>query len=253
MKRIILLLTIILVQFSPPAGASDITMMSGGAPKEVLGLLIPEFEKQTGHRVKVSYVLISALRQKILFGEITDLVLMPNAVIDNLVEAGKLKSDGRETFGGLRLVGIVRKDAPQPDISTPEAFRTTLLKAKSVIYSTPTSTPSGAHMANLLSQLEIADAVEKKVTYRPALEGGVAKVADGTAELGIYPSSEVIHVKGVTSIGEIPDALQINLVYGAAVTATNRQSEPAVALIRFLASPDNRAVWQRMGFSPPPP
>ncbi len=253
MKRIILLLSAILAQFSPPASAAEIAVMSGGAPKEVLGVLIPEFEKRTGHHVKVNYVLISALRQKILFGEITDLVIMPNAVIDNLVEARKLRADGRETFGALKLVAIVRKGAPKPDISTPEAFRTALLNAKSVIYSTPTSTPSGAHMANLLSQLEIADVVEKKVTYRPALEGGVAMVANGTAELGIYPSSEVIHVNGVTSLGEIPDAFQINLVYGAAITVANKETEPALALIRYLASQDNRDVWKRMGFDPPRP
>lgn len=253
MKRIILLLAAILVQFLPPAGATEITVMSGGAPKEVLGALIPEFEKLTGHRVKVSYVLISALRQKILFGEMTDLVIMPNTAIDNLVETRKLSEEGRETFGALKLVAIVRKDAPQPDISTPEGFRSALLKARSVIYSTPTSTPSGAHMANLLSQLDIADVVEKKVTYRPALEGGVAMVADGTAELGIYPSSEVIHVNGVTSLGELPDAFQINLVYGAAVTAANKETGPALALIRYLASPDNRPVWQKMGFGLPPP
>lgn len=252
MKRIILLLATIFVQFSSPAGAAEITVMSGGAPKEALGILIPEFEKRTGHHVKVSYVLISALRQKILFGEITDLVIMPNDVIDNLVEARKLRAEGRETFGALKLVAIVRKDAPQPDISTPAAFRTALLKAKSVIYSTPTSTPSGAHMANLISQLEIADVVEKKVVYRPALEGGVTMVADGTAELGIYPSSEVIHVKGVTPVGELPDALQINLVYGAAVTAVNKDTGPALALIRFLASPENRAIWRGLGFEPPP-
>ncbi len=198
MKRIFLPLAAALMQTSVPAGAAEIAVMSGGAPKEVLATLIPEFEKRTGHHVNVSYVLISALRQKILFGEITDLVIMPNSVIDNLVDARRLKAEGRDTFGALKLVAIVRKDAPKPDISTPDAFRAALLKAKSVIYSTPTSTPSGAHMANLLSQLDIADIVEKKVTYRPALEGGVAMVADGTAELGIYPSSEVIHVSGVT-------------------------------------------------------
>ncbi len=253
MKPIILLLAVILVQFSPPACAADIAVMSGGAPKEVLTTLIPEFEKRTGHHVKISYVLISALRQKILFGEITDLVIMPNSVIDNLVEARRLRAEGRDSFGALKLVAIVRKNSPQPDISTPEAFSSALLKAKSVIYSTPTSTPSGAHMANMLSQLDIADAVEKKVTYRPALEGGVAMVADGTAELGIYPSSEVIHVNGVTSIGEIPEELQINLVYGAAVTTVNKNPEPALALIQYLASPENRETWQRLGFDPPPP
>lgn len=253
MKRIILSLAVILVQFSAPAYAAEIAVLSGGAPKEALAILIPEFEKRTGHHVNVSYLLISALRQKILFGETADLVIMPNNVIDNLVEARRLKNEGRSTFGALKLVAVVRQDAERPDISTPEAFRTALLKAKSVIYSTPTSTPSGAHMANLLSQLDIADAVEKKVTYRPALEGGVAMVADGIAEIGIFPSSEVIHVKGVASLGELPDSLQINLVYGAAIMASNKTDEAALTLIRYLASPANRSAWQRVGFDAPSP
>jgi molybdate transport system substrate-binding protein len=253
MKRIFLPLVAALMQISVPAAAVEITVMSGGAPKEVLATLVPEFEKRTGHHVKLSYVLISALRQKILFGEIADLVIMPNSIIDNLVEARKLKAEGRDTFGALKLVAIVRQDAGRPDISTPEAFRAALLKAKSVVYSTPTSTSSGAHLANLLSQLDIADAVEKKVTYRPAMEGGVAMVADGRVELGIYPASEVINVKGVASIGELPDPLQINLVYGAAITASNKTAQPAQALIQYLASPENREAWQRAGFDPPAP
>ncbi|RTL51937.1 MAG: molybdate ABC transporter substrate-binding protein [Bradyrhizobiaceae bacterium] len=227
--------------------------MSGGAPREVLATLIPEFEKRTGHHVKINYVLISALRQKILFGEITDLVIMSTSIIDNLVEAGRLLSEGRDSFGALKLVAIVKKGTPPPDISTPEAFRNALLNAKSVIYSTPTSTPSGAHLTNLLSQLDIADAVEKKLTYRPALEGGVSLVANGTAELGIYPFSEVIHEHGVTSAGELPDEFQLNLIYGAAVTAVNKNAEPAMELIRYLAAPENRETWHRLGFDPPPP
>lgn len=251
MKRIILLFAAVFLQISAPARGAEISVMSGGAPKGVLSVLVPEFEKRTGHQVKMSYALISALRQKILFGEITDLVLMPDAVIDELATARKVKMEGRQSFGALKLVGIVRRDAPQPDISTLEALRAALLKAKSVIYSTPTSTPSGAHMANLLSQLDIAEAVEKKVTYRPALEGGVAMVADGAAELGIYPASEVVHVKGVTSIGALPDSLQLRLVYGGAVTTSNKAPEPALALIQFLAAESNRNLWQRSGFDPP--
>ena len=76
-------------------------------------------------------------------------------------------------------------------------------------------------------------------------------VADGAAELGIYPASEVVHVKGVTSIGALPDALQLRLVYGGAVTTTNKTPEPALALIQFLAAESNRNLWQRSGFDPP--
>ncbi len=232
-----------------PAFGAEITAMSGGAPQEALTMLIPKFEKLTGHQVKLNYILISALRQKLMSGEVApDMVIMPTSASDGLATAGKLRADSRMAFGTLKLLAIVKDGAPKPDISTPEAFRTALLNARSVAYSTPTATPSGAHMARVVTQLGIADAIKAKVTYRPAIEGGVEMVAAGVAEIGIYPASEVVHVKGVTAIGPLPDALQLNLTYGGAITASNTNPEPAAALIRFLAAPEHRDVWRHAGF-----
>jgi molybdate transport system substrate-binding protein len=250
MKKIAQALAATLMAITP-AMAADINIMSGGAPKEALAVLIPQFEKQTGHRVKMTYMVISALQQKLAAGEAPDMVLMPTSAIADLAKAGKLKAEGSAPFGTVKIVAIIKDGAPRPDISSTPAFRDTLLKAQSIVYSTPTATPSGAHMARVVAQLQIAEAVEKKVTYRPALDGGVEMVADGKAEIGIYPSSEVVHVKGVTQAGPLPDALQLNLIYGGAVTASNAAPEPALAFIKFLSSKDNDSVWKNAGFDPP--
>lgn len=236
--------------YAAPAVAADINVMSGGAPKEALSVLIPQFERATGHHVKMTYVLISALRQRIADGEAPDMVIMPTTAIDGLIKLGRLKQDGYQSFGTVRLVAIARKGAVRPDISTPDAFKDALLKAHSIVYSTPTATPSGAHMAQLVSRLQISDAIEKKVHYRPALEGGVQMVSDGTAEIGIYPASEVVHVDGVDQIGPLPETLQLSLIYAGAVTAANTSTEPAQAFIKFLASNEHRSVWKDAGFMP---
>jgi len=233
------------------AAADDITVMSGGAPKEALCVLIPQFEKATGHRVHLTVVLVSSLRQRILGGESPDVVLLPRPAIENLLAAGKLVPEGQRVFGTVRLVAVVKNGAPQPDISTVDAFRTALLKARSVAFSTPSSTPSGTHMTDLISRLGIRDLIERKVTYRPALEGGVTMVADGKADIGIYPASEVIGVEGITSLGPLPDALQLTILYGGPTTVTNKSPEAAAALIGYLAAAENREVWQTAGFDPP--
>ena len=123
----------------------------------------------------------------------------------------------------------MREGAPKPDISTPESFRATLLAARSVVHSSP-ATPSGAHLKRVIEQLGIADAMKDKIVYRPALDGGVELVAKGEAEIGMYPTSEVIHVKGVTLVGPLPAPLQLNTVYGAAVAADNAAPDPAIRL-----------------------
>ena len=43
------------------AVAADIHVMSGGAPKEVLTELTPQFEKATGHKLRFTYIVISAM------------------------------------------------------------------------------------------------------------------------------------------------------------------------------------------------
>jgi molybdate transport system substrate-binding protein len=250
MKNKIALALALTLQTTIPALTAEINVMSGGAPKEALAVLIPAFEKLTGHHVNMTYAVISVMQQRLAAGETPDMVLMPTSVIADLARGGKLKAEGSAPFGAVKIVAIVREGTAAPDISTPQAFRDTLLKARSLVYSNPSLTPSGAHMARVIKELNIAEEVEKKVTYRPALDGGVEIVATDKAELGIYPSSEVIHVKGVTQIGALPEALQLNLVYGGAVTAANPAPEPALSFIKFLAGADNKKAWKEAGFDP---
>ncbi len=68
------------------------------------------------------------------------MVIMPTTAIDGLIKLGRLKQDGYKSFGTVRLVAIAKKGAVRPDISTPDAFKDALLKASSVVYSTPTAT-----------------------------------------------------------------------------------------------------------------
>jgi len=230
--------------------AAEIRVLSGGAPKEALAVLTPEFEKQTGHKVRYTFGVVTVLRQKLDAGEKTDMVMMPVPIIDAYVKSGKMRAEGRAALGGVGIYVIVRQGAAIPDISTPEAFRKALLDARSVVHATPTATPSGAHMAKVIEQLGITDAMQKKVIHRPALDGGAELVAKGEADLGIYPTSEVSHVKGITLVGPMPSALQLITVYGAAAMADNAAPEPALAFIKFLAEPANRKHWKDAGFDP---
>jgi len=251
MKRVLLALAVCIFQLPLVANAAEILLMSGGAPKDVPLTLVPQFEKATGHRVTMQHVLVSALRQRILAGENADVLLMPTSVLDNLETMRKILPEDRAAYGILKLVAIVKEGAPRPDISSVDAFRRALVDAPSVVYSTPASTPSGAHLASMMSQLGISDIVERKVTYRPALEGGVNMVADGRAAIGIYPASEVVHVDGVALLGPLPEPLQLTLVYGGAIASTSKVPGPSAELIRFLGAPENRAVWQHEGFEIP--
>ena len=183
---------------------ADIKVMSGGAPKEVLAILIPEFEKKTGHKVQMTYIVINAMQQKLAAGEKPDMVLMPVPAIEARVKDGMFRSDGWAALGTVSIGMIVRKGAPKPDIASLDSFKKAMLDAKSIAHANPAATPSGAHFAKVWDRLGIADALKPKLTFRNALDGGVSAVSKGEAEIGLYPLSEVLHDDGVTVVGLIP-------------------------------------------------
>jgi molybdate transport system substrate-binding protein len=236
---------------SMSVSASEIRVMSGGAPKEVFVLLTPKFEQQSGNKVVFVYEVLTALRERLAAGENADVLVMPVPMLDGYAKDGKLRDNSRATFGVVGTNVVVKEGAPKPDISTKEKFREAMLNAKSVVHATPGKTPSGTHMGKVMEQLGIADAMAKKTTHRPALDGGVQLVAEGQAEIGIYPASEVAGVKGLTVVGPLPAGIELNTLYGAAATADSAAGDAATAFVKFMAAPENRGVWKHAGFDPP--
>jgi molybdate transport system substrate-binding protein len=230
---------------------ADIKVYTGGAPKEALNVLTPQFEARSGHKVHYTYAVISELQKKLAAGEAPDMTFLPVGAIDTLVKAGTLRAEPRAVLGSVGVGVIVREGAPRPDIATPEAFKSALLNARSVVHANPTATPSGAHLDKVEQQLGITDALKPKLTYSNALDGGVERITKGEAEIGIYPLSEVIAVKGIALVGLLPTALQSLIVYGAALHSASAAPEPAAALMAFLTDAVHRSVWEKAGFEPP--
>ena len=207
--------------------AADIQVMSGGAPKEVLSMLTPEFEKQTGHKVHFTYIVISAMQQKLAAGEKPDMVLMPVPALAAQAKAGVMRQEPQARLGTVSVGMVVKEGAAKPDIATLDGFKKTMLDAKSVVHANPAATPSGAHLAKTWETLGIADAMKPKVKFSNALDGGVAAISNGEAEVGLYPLSEVIAEKGVTVVGLIPQEIQLNTIYAAGVLAANASPDAA--------------------------
>jgi molybdate transport system substrate-binding protein len=139
-----------------------------------------------------------------------------------------------------------------PDISTPDAFKRTLLAAQSVGYS---DSGSGTYLSTVLfEKLGIADQIarkSRKVRGPPSGEPVAAVVARGEVEIGFQQVSELIHVPGVTFVGPLPDALQPGFTFAGAITTASRQPDAAAALLRFLASAEAAAVKKKHGLAAP--
>jgi molybdate transport system substrate-binding protein len=148
-------------------------------------------------------------------------------------------------------VGVgVREGAPLPDLSTAEAFKKTLLAAKSVIYMDPQIGTSGKHVAEILSRLRVLDQVLPKA--RLGTGGQVAEaVARGEVELAIHQISEILPVEGVRFAGPLPPELQKFTLYLAAIVPASRAAEMAARFIEHLSSAQARGTLAQAGYTSP--
>jgi molybdate transport system substrate-binding protein len=225
------------------APAAEIKVMASAAIHDAYVELIPAFERATENKVTTAWVPTAEMMTRLKDGEIVDLVIMASDGMDELNSLGKV---GTPTAVARSGVGVaVRAGAPTPDISSVDAFKSTMLAAKSIAMSTG---PSGVYLAGLFRRLGIADAIKDKVKQVQGVPIGEV-IARGDAEIGFQQVSE-LPIKGITYIGPLPTFIQNITVFTAAVHTGATATDGAKALIKFLTTPQAGEVFKKTGMEP---
>ena len=242
---------VVSVHCSTLADAADIKVLSAGAMKSVVVALTPEFEKKTGHRLIVDSGTAGGLLKRVNDGEAVDVAIITPGAIDDLTAKGKIATGSKLAVAKVGIGVGIKEGARAPDIGTVEAFKRTLLAAKSVTYVDPKAGgSSGIYFDRLLETMGIADAVRAKAILKPG--GYVAElVATGEAELAVHQISEILPVKGVVLAGPLPADVQNYTIYAAGVGATAKEPAAAKLLMELLASDAASAVLKAKGMERP--
>jgi molybdate transport system substrate-binding protein len=245
----LLLLPLLLLAF--PAAADSIKVLTGGAFKPVLTDMLPEFEKQTGHKVTVVNDTAGMLSQRIMTGEAFDIVILPLANLDQLSAEGKVIDDSMTPFGKVGVGVAVALSAPQPNIGSTEGLRHTLLDARTVAYIDPAmGGTSGIYVARLFQQLGIASQMQaKSILVHDGLAGQA--VARGQAEIALQQASELRLVPSVKFAGLLPEAVQNWTVYTGALSPAARSKDAALTLMSALSDPGLEPMLKRRGLEAP--
>jgi molybdate transport system substrate-binding protein len=239
---------VLMLAAGAPAGAAEIKVICSNALKGTLEQLTPAFEKATGHKLAVTWGATNPLKAGIEKGAAFDVTLLTADAVDDLAGKGKVAAATRTVLANSGAGVAVRKGAPKPDISSVEAFKTTLLNAKSVAWVEQGAT--GIYLKGLIQRLGIADAVTAKLKPLPPENPAAKAVANGEAEIGMTQISEILPYAGAELAGPLPAAIQLTTSFGAGAAANAAQPDAAAALLRFLKSPEAAAVFKAKGLDP---
>jgi len=232
-----------------PSTAAELRVFTSGAPTEIQQGLARAFTASTGHRLLITSGTVGSLQQQLLGSESADVVVLPAPTVETLDKAHKLRAGSRISLARVGIGVAVRQGSPLPDISTVDALRRTLLAARSIVHPDPRGGGfTGAHIAKMIEQMGIAEAVKPKVKLMFAIGGGVAAVAKGEVEIGLFNISEILPVPGATLAGALPAELQSYITFAGAVHVDSAAPEAAAAYLKMLASA--REAWKVGGFDP---
>ena len=222
-------------------------VFGSNALRTVLLDCLPAFDRANGVTTTVDFGATTHTLEAVRGGAIADVIIATAGAIDTLANEGYIINGSRTDLASAGIGACVRAGAPRPDISTVDALKRTLLEAKSLSYSK--SGQSGMHMAKVIAQLGIADAVNAKaIVNASGLVGEL--VVRGEVELGFQQVSELLAVKGIAVIGELPAAVQLNSLFAAGIGAKTQHREAAQALIAQLNTGHARQIMRDNGLTP---
>jgi molybdate transport system substrate-binding protein len=238
------------------ANATEIHVYSSGAPAVAAKVIATDFARASDEHFDFTVAQPAIIQADLAAGDAIDVVILPRPLVTTLTGSGVLRNDSAVNVARVGVGIVVRAGAPAPDITDVAAIRRLLRDAHSIAYPDPAETGGGSTglaTARMIEKLGLTDIVRPKLMVKSAIGGGVALIAEGKAEVGIFNISEIMPVKGVTLVGPLPSELQSYILFTAAIPVKSTVPEPASAYIKRLTDPATRPAWQNAGLEPVAP
>jgi molybdate transport system substrate-binding protein len=230
------------------ARAAEIKLLCASALHPVIDALIPDFEKFSGHKVTVAYGTAGAVADRVQKGEAADIVISSVSMIDRLQAQGKVAAGSRVIIAKVGVGAFVRKGAVKPDLRSADAFKRSMLAARSIAYPDPAGGgASGIYVAGLLERLGIAAEMKSK-TKLSTLGTLYASVAGGEVEIGFNQVSEILAQPTVELAGPLPPEIQNYTQFLPGIVTGSSQADAGGALVTFLYSPAAQTVLTAKAF-----
>ena len=209
--------------------------------------LIPMFEEQyPGVTVEGTYDSSGKLQTQIEEGLEAD-VFMSAATkqMKALDEEGMIASDTIVNLLENKIVLIV----PTGSDSKIDSFEK-IGDAASIALGDPESVPAGQYAKEALTNLNVWDSIQDKVSFGTNVTEVLNQVAAASADAGIvYATDAASKADQVTVVAEAPEgSLEKKVIYPVAGVKATAHEDAAKAFVDFLQTPEAIAVFESYGF-----
>ena len=209
--------------------------------------LIPMFEEQyPGVTDEGTYDSSGKLQTQIEEGLEAD-VFMSAATkqMKALDDEGMIASDSIVNLLENKIVLIV----PAGSDSKIDSFEK-IGDAASIALGDPESVPAGQYAKEALTNLNVWDSIQDKVSFGTNVTEVLNQVAAASADAGIvYATDAASKADQVTVVAEAPEgSLEKKVIYPVAVVKATAHEDAAKAFVDFLQTPEAIAVFESYGF-----
>ena len=230
-------------------------VITSGAFAAALKKLVPVYTQLQGEAIDLHFgsslgAAHDSIPTRLAQGQQFDAFILARTALDEFGAQGHLAKGQGWDLVASHIGMSVRLGSTEPDISSLQAFKQTLLEAKRVALA---ASASGIYLATqVFPKLGIAEHMAKTAFTVYSERTGHA-VARGEADLGFQQVSEILPIEGIKLVGLLPSEIRKPFYFSAAIGAHCTDEERlgrVQRFLQFLASEQAAEVIRQTGLAP---
>jgi molybdate transport system substrate-binding protein len=245
-RKLLVLFVLALFGFSV-AQADELLVAVASNFTEPMKAIAVEFEKDTGHRVQLSFGATGKFHAQIKNGAPYHVLLSADDTTPERLEIEGLAIPGvRITYA----IGTLVLWSAKADLVDLDAAALAKGKFTHLAIANPRLAPYGTAAVETLDRLGIAAELQPKLVYGENIAQTYQFVSSGNAELGFVALSQVMKQGRIArgSVWIVPDHLYSPIRQDAVILASGRDNPAAEALLRYLKTPKAGAIIRSFGY-----
>ena len=227
-----------------------LNILSGGAAQGLVGSLTPAFKTQTGFGIAGEFGAVGVMADKLRKGMPADIIILTAALVAKLAEEKLVVTGSMADVGLVETALAIRTGDPLAVARDAADLREALLASDAIFVPDTKTSTAGIHVANVLRQLGVADAVAARLRIFPNGATAMRELAASKAQrpIGCTQSTEIISTQGVTLSGSLPPGCELATIYTAGITLAAAHPQQAQDLIGLLTGAGQHEQRTRAGF-----